>query len=82
MLVGAVVVGAGTASLHGSGFLAVYIAGLLLSDRWAQQDGRHHAVPEAVAAAAEPILFGLLGAAFAPLVGGIDIWQGFVDHAS
>ncbi|MFN8185935.1 MAG: cation:proton antiporter [Gaiellales bacterium] len=78
VLVGAVIVGAGTASLHGSGFLAVYVAGLLLSDRWAAQDGRHHAVPESVAAAAEPILFGLLGAAFAPLVGTIDIWQGVV----
>ncbi len=77
VLVGAVIVGAGTASLHGSGFLAVYVAGLLLSDRWAEQDGRNHAVPESVAAAAEPILFGLLGAAFAPLVGGVDLWQGF-----
>lgn len=78
ILVGAVVIGAGTASLHGSGFLAVYIAGLLLADRWADQDGRHHAVPESVAAAAEPILFGLLGAAFAPLVGAEAIWQGVV----
>lgn len=78
ILVGAVIVGTATASLHGSGFLAVYIAGLLLSDRWAEQDGRHHAVPEAVAAAAEPILFGLLGAAFAPVISGADVWQGIV----
>jgi cell volume regulation protein A len=76
ILVGAVIVGAATASLHGSGFLAVYIAGLLLSDRWAQQDGRHHAVPEAAAALGEVILFGLLGAAFAGAVGADEIWQG------
>lgn len=76
MLIGAVFVGAVTASLHGSGFLAVYVAGLLLADRWAAQDGPAHAVPEAIAAGAEPILFGLLGAAFAPVVIGGDIWRG------
>lgn len=76
MLIGAVIVGAATASLHGSGFLAVYICGLLLSDRWAEQDGRHHAVPEAVAGLGEIILFGLLGAAFAGLVGVDHLWQG------
>lgn len=78
MLVGAVIVGAGTASLHGSGFLAVFLAGLLISDAWAGQDGRHHAVPESLAAVAEPVLFGLLGAAFAQAVTGSDLWQGIV----
>jgi cell volume regulation protein A len=76
ILIGAIVVGAATATVHGSGFLAVYVAGLLLADRWAQQDGRHHAIPEGVAAVAEPLLFGLLGAVFAPLVVGGDIWKG------
>ena len=76
ILLGAVLIGAATATLHGSGFLAVYVAGLLLADRWAKQDGRHHAVPEEVAAAAEPLLFGLLGAVFAPLVVGGDLWKG------
>jgi cell volume regulation protein A len=76
VLAGAVVVGAGTASLHGSGFLAVYITGLLVSDRWARQDTRHHAVPEAASAISEPILFGLLGAAFASLVGWDDAGRG------
>ena len=76
ILLGAVLIGAATATLHGSGFLAVYVSGLLLADRWARQDGRHHAVPEGVAAAAEPLLFGLLGAVFAPLVVGGDLWKG------
>lgn len=76
ILVGAVFVGAGTATFHGSGFLAVYVSGLLLSDSWAEQDGRHHAVPAAAAAVAEPVLFGLLGAAFAPLVGLADLGRG------
>ena len=76
ILGGAVLVGAATATLHGSGFLAVYLSGLLVADRWAEQDGRHHAVPESIAAAAEPVLFGLLGASFAPLVGGSDIAKG------
>jgi potassium/hydrogen antiporter len=76
ILIGAVAIGATTATLHGSGFLAVYVAGLLLADRWAMQEGRHHALPEGIAAAAEPLLFGLLGAVFAPLVVGSDIWKG------
>ena len=78
MVVGAIIVGAATASLHGSGFLAVYIAGLLLADRWTAQDGSHHSVPEGLSAIAEPVLFGLLGASFAPLVGLDDLWQGVV----
>jgi cell volume regulation protein A len=76
VLTGAVLVGLATATLHGSGFLAVYIAALLIADRWAQQDGQQHAVPEAAAGVAEPVLFGLLGAAFAPLVGLTELWQG------
>jgi cell volume regulation protein A len=78
ILVGAVIVGAATATLHGSGFLAVYVAGLLVADRWAEQEGRHHAIPEAVASVAEPVLFGLLGAVYAPKVAGVDVWQGIV----
>ena len=69
IVLGVVLLGAGTASLHGSGFLAVYIAGLLLSDAWARQDGDQHVVPEALSTVAEPLLFATLGAAFAPLVG-------------
>jgi cell volume regulation protein A len=76
LLLGALAVGAATASLHGSGFLAVYLAGLLVADRWAASAGRHHAVPEAAGAIAEPVLFGLLGASFAPLVGADALWQG------
>ena len=76
ILIGAVFVGAGTATLHGSGFLAVYVAGLLLADAWAAQDGRHHAVPAASAGAAETVLFALLGAAFAPVVGFDDVARG------
>lgn len=72
----AVLVGAGTASVHGSGFLAVYIAGLLLADVWRRQDGAHHVVPEAAAAIAEPLLFGLLGAAFASAVGWDELAYG------
>lgn len=78
ILVGALLVGAATASLHGSGFLAVYVAGLLLADRWAEQDGRHHAVPESASAVSEPVLFGLLGASFAPIVIASDLWHGVV----
>jgi len=78
LLVGAVIVGAGTASLHGSGFLAVYIAALAISDAWARQDAAQHAVPEALAAVSEPLLFGLLGAAFATEVGLDHLWQGIV----
>ena len=69
VVLGVVLLGAVTASLHGSGFLAVYIAGLLLSDAWARQDGAQHVVPEALSAIAEPLLFATLGAAFAPMVG-------------
>ncbi len=76
LLVGAVIVGAATASLEGSGFLAVFIAGLAVSDAWARQDARRHAVPEAIAGAAEPLLFGLLGAEFAAQVGLDHLWQG------
>jgi len=74
----AVMVGAATASVHGSGFLAVYLCGLLAADRWAAQDGRHHAIPEAIAGGAELVLFGLLGAVFASTVTGIDIFHGVV----
>jgi cell volume regulation protein A len=76
IVAGAILVGAATASLHGSGFLAVYVSGLLVADVWAEQDGRHHAVPESLAAVAEPVLFGLLGAAFVPLVGAGDAQRG------
>lgn len=78
LLAGAVLLGATVATLHGSGFLAVYVAGLVVADRWERQDGGSHVVPEAAAAAAEPVLFGLLGAAFAPLVAGGDIWRGIL----
>ena len=64
----AVLVAAGTAVLHGSGFLAIYLTGLLVADRWGREDGRRHAVPESLAAISEPILFGLLGAAAAPFL--------------
>ncbi len=76
VLLGAVLLGSVTATLHGSGFLAVYIAGLLLSDSWAREDSTSHAVPEALSATAEILLFATLGAAFAPLVGIDDIWRG------
>jgi cell volume regulation protein A len=78
VLTGAVIVGAATATLHGSGFLAVYLTGLLIADRWARQDDRNHPIPRAAAGVAEPVLFGLLGAAFAPLVGVTELWQGVV----
>lgn len=76
LVLAAVLLGALTAVLHGSGFLAVYLAGLLLSDEWARQDTRHHAVPEALSAVAEPFLFAMLGAAFAPMVSGKDVVPG------
>ena len=78
VVLGAVGVGAATATLHGSGFLAVYVAGLLVADEWARQDGRQHAVPQAFAAASEAILFALLGAAFAAVTTGEHVWQGIV----
>ncbi|MEZ5101677.1 MAG: cation:proton antiporter [Thermoleophilia bacterium] len=78
VLGGAVAIGAATASLHGSGFLAVYLAGLLIADAWHGREGRHHAVPESLAAGAEPVLFGLLGATFAPLTTWTHVWQGIV----
>ncbi len=76
VLAAAIAIGAGTAALHGSGFLAIYISGLLIADQWAEEDGRHHAIPESVAAAAEPILFALLGAVFVTRVSGGDIADG------
>ena len=78
LVTGAMIVGATTASLHGSGFLAVYLAGLLVSDEWSRRKRRHRAIPEVLAGVAEPVLFGLLGAAFAPVVIGGDIWRGIV----
>jgi cell volume regulation protein A len=75
-LVAAICVGAATASLHGSGFLAVYIAGLLVSDAWREQDGSRHVATEGAAAIAEPMLFGLLGAAFATAVGWHELGYG------
>jgi cell volume regulation protein A len=56
----------------------VYVAGLLVADEWAHQDGRQHAVPEAFAAAGEAILFAALGAAFASVATGEHLWQGVV----
>ena len=76
VLVTVVVIGAATAVAHGSGFLAVYVAGLLFADRWAAQDGTKHAIPESVSAAAEPVLFGLLGAVYAPRLTGGDVIDG------
>jgi cell volume regulation protein A len=78
VVLGAVLLGALTATLHGSGFLAVYIAGLLLSDAWARQDGTQHAIPEALSTVAEPLVFVTLGAAFAPLIGLGDIGRGIL----
>ena len=78
VVLGAVLLGALTATLHGSGFLAVYIAGLLLSDTWARQDGTQHAIPEALSTVAEPLVFVTLGAAFAPLIGLGDIGRGIL----
>jgi len=78
ILVVVVVIGAGTATVHGSGFLAVYLAGLLFADSWARQDGMHHALPAAIAAAAEPVLFGLLGAVYAPRIAAGDLVDGAI----
>ncbi len=76
VLVAAVLLGALTATLHGSGFLAVYVAGLLLSDRWNTQRPGRRAVPAALSAVAEPLLFVALGAAFAPLITLDDLLRG------
>ena len=78
ILVTVVVIGAGTTIMHGSGFLAVYLAGLLFADSWGRQDGTHHAIPAAISAAAEPVLFGLLGAVYAPRVAGADLLDGLI----
>ena len=78
VVLGAVLLGALTATFHGSGFLAVYVAGLLLSDAWARQEGAQHAIPEALSTVAEPLLFVTLGAAFAPLIGLGDIGRGLL----
>ena len=78
VVLGAVLLGALTTTLHGSGFLAVYIAGLLLSDASARQDSTQHAIPDALSTVAEPLLFVTLGAAFAPLVGLGDIGRAIV----
>jgi cell volume regulation protein A len=78
MVLAVLLVGGVTAWLHGSGFLAVYLCGLLLADAWARQDSRRHAVPEALSAAAEVLLFALLGAAFAPVLTGADVLRGAV----
>ncbi len=75
-LVAAIGIGALSASIHGSGFLAVYIAGLLVSDAWRAQDGSRHVATEGAAAIAEPLLFGLLGAAFASSVGWSELGYG------
>lgn len=75
VVLGAVLLGALTATLHGSGFLAVYVAGLLVSDAWARREGGQ-AVPEALSSVAEPLIFAMLGAAFAPFVGADQIVHG------
>jgi cell volume regulation protein A len=76
ILAGAVLVGAGTATLHGSGFLAVFIAGLLVADVWRAQDGSRHVATDAAAAISEPLIFGLLGAAFAASIGWPELAYG------
>ena len=78
LLVVTIAVGATTATLHGSGFLAVFLCGLILSDAWSRQDSQKHAVPEALAATAEPLLFGLLGAVLVTHTEPAHIWQGLV----
>jgi cell volume regulation protein A len=78
VLTGAVIVGAATAALHGSGFLAVYVTGLLIAEQWSRRESHRHTIPETAAGVAEPVLFGLLGASFAPLVGATEVWQGAV----
>jgi potassium/hydrogen antiporter len=78
LVAAAVLVGAGTASIHGSGFLAVYIAGLLVADTWKVQDGSYHIAANTASAVAEPLIFGLLGAAFAAQVGWDELAYGIV----
>jgi cell volume regulation protein A len=72
----AIGIGALSATIHGSGFLAVYIAGLLVSDAWREQDGSRHVATEGAAAIAEPLLFGMFGAAFASSVGWAELGYG------
>ena len=60
----AVVLGSATSAAHGSGFLAVYLSGLLVADRWETLDETTDRVIPALSAVAEPMLFALLGAAF------------------
>lgn len=77
VLAAAVAIGAATASIHGSGFLAVYLCGLIASAKWRERGSvETRAVPAALALAAEPVLFGLLGGSYASLVGGADIGYG------
>jgi cell volume regulation protein A len=77
VLAAAIAIGAATASLHGSGFLAVYLCGLIASSTWRERGSvETRAVPAALALAAEPILFGLLGGSYASLVAGADIAYG------
>ncbi len=78
----AILVGAGTASIHGSGFLAVYITGLLVADTWKVQDGSYHVAANAASAVAEPVIFGLLGAAFASQVGWDELGYGLALTAA
>ena len=76
VLLAAVLLGGVTATIRGSGFLAVYIAGLLLSDTWESRTGAARELPKALSGTAEVLLFSTLGAAFAPLVGFDDVVRG------
>lgn len=77
VLAAAVAIGAATASIHGSGFLTVYLCGLVASSSWHERGSLEtKAVPSALALAAEPVLFGLLGGSYASLVGGADLGYG------
>ena len=69
VLLAAVLLGGITTSLHGSGFLAVYIAGLVVSDTWEARSVTLSEVPAALSTTAEVVLFSTLGAALTPLVG-------------